>query len=115
MRPGLDWVGLVWLATDAGLFAGALLAALRTMRRIRWAPALLRRVLATFGWYALTVTALMVTGQALSPAQTIYGALFVGSVLSAGHLLVMASILFVALIVALPAQLRPPARERRDG
>ena len=110
MRPGDDVVVLLWLAADAMLFVGALSLALRDLRRIRWAPALVRRTLANFGWYALLVTVLMVACQATSPSNTFFGVLFYGFVASAFHLMVMASILLVAITVALPV-----GRDTREG
>ena len=115
MSRGVDWVGLVWLGADAVLFVGALFVAFRNMRRIRWAPALVRRTFANFGWYALLVTVLMVAGYATSPSNTVFGALFYGSIMSAFHLLIMASILVIALMVALPVGRDTRESTERDG
>jgi hypothetical protein len=104
----LDWL---WLATDAGLFVGALWVALRDMRRIRWAPALMRRTLATFGWYALAVTALMTIGLA-GAGYTLAGAMLYAVPLSGVHLLVMAAILLLGLVVVLPRLERAARRDR---
>lgn len=103
-----DWL---WLATDVALFAGALFLALRNMRRIRWAPALMRRTLAVFGWYALAVTSLMVAGAA-GAGFTVAGVFIYGLMLSGFHLMLMAAILLVALMVVLP---RLEHAARRDS
>ena len=111
----MRWFDWAWLGADVVLFVGALFFAFRNMRRIRWAPALVRRTLAIFGWYALLVTVLMVAVQAMSPSNTFYGALFYGGIVSAYHLGVMASILALALLVAVSLHSDSPDSTGRDG